>query len=135
MDLERDARYPGADPGAGGREAFVRKLDALFAAGSEVKPGTYRGMIHEMNEMVAQNLGQYAHGNEPVHHVAYLYNDAGQPWKTQMRVRQIANQLYQSTPDGLAGDRERAGDHRLRGDHGCGRGQRHQRIERPVRGE
>ena len=90
----------------GGDDAFVRKLDGLFTAGSQVKPGTYRGMIHEMNEMVAQNLGQYAHGNEPVHHVVYLYDSAGQPWKTQIRVRQIMNELYQSTPDGICGDED-----------------------------
>jgi predicted alpha-1,2-mannosidase len=90
----------------GSEEAFVAKLDGLFNAGSEVRVGTYRHMIHEMNEMVAQNLGQYAHCNEPNHHVAYLYNYAGQPWKTQVRVRQIMNLLYQSTPDGLAGDED-----------------------------
>jgi len=91
---------------SGGDEAFSRKLDALFAAPPIVKPGSYGHMIHEMNEMVAQGFGQYAHGNEPVHHVAYLYNYAGQPWKTQLRVRQIMSQLYQSTPDGLSGDED-----------------------------
>lgn len=90
----------------GGDKAFITKLDGLFAAGSEVKVGTYHGMIHEMNEMVAQNFGQYAHCNEPVHHVIYLYPFAGQPWKTQIRVRQVMNELYQSTPDGLAGDED-----------------------------
>jgi len=90
----------------GGDDAFARKLDALFNAGSEVKPGTYHGMIHEMNEMVAQNFGQYAHGNEPVHHVVYLYDYAGQPWKTQIRIREVMNELYQSTPDGISGDED-----------------------------
>jgi predicted alpha-1,2-mannosidase len=90
----------------GGDQAFTRKLDAVFNAGSEVKTGTYHGMIHEMNEMVAQNFGQYAHGNEPVHHLIYLYDYAGQPWKTQIRVRQVMNQLYQSTPDGISGDED-----------------------------
>lgn len=97
---------PGLIKLMGGDKAFTDKLDALFAAGSEVHPGWYHGMIHEMNEMVAQNLGQYAHGNEPVHHVAYLYDYAGQPWKTQIRLRQIMSQLYQSTPDGLCGDED-----------------------------
>jgi predicted alpha-1,2-mannosidase len=97
---------PGLIKLLGGDDAFVRKLDGLFNAGSEVKPGTYHGMIHEMNEMVAQNLGQYAHGNEPVHHVIYLYDYAGQPWKTQIRVRQVMNLLYQSTPDGISGDED-----------------------------
>ena len=90
----------------GGEDRFTRKLDALFAAGSEVKIGTYYGMIHEMNEMVAQGFGQYAHCNEPVHHVVYLYALAGQPWKTQFRIREVMNQLYQSTPDGLSGDED-----------------------------
>jgi predicted alpha-1,2-mannosidase len=97
---------PGLIKLLGGDAAFARKLDALFNAGSEVKPGTYHGMIHEMNEMVAQNFGQYAHGNEPVHHVVYLYDYAGQPWKTQIRVREIMNELYQSTPDGISGDED-----------------------------
>ena len=90
----------------GGDQAFAAKLDAMFDAGSKVKTGTYHFMIHEMNEMVAQNLGQYAHGNEPVHHVIYLYDYAGQPWKTQARIRQVMNLLYQSTPDGLSGDED-----------------------------
>jgi len=97
---------PGLVQLLGGQTNFTRKLDGLFTAGSEVKAGTYRGMIHEMNEMVAQNFGQYAHCNEPVHHVVYLYDLAGQPWKTQVRIRQVMSQLYQSTPDGLAGDED-----------------------------
>jgi len=97
---------PGLIKLMGGNAAFTRKLDALFVAPPIVKPGSYGHMIHEMNEMVAQGFGQYAHGNEPVHHVAYLYDYAGQPWKTQFRVRQIMAQLYRSTPDGLAGDED-----------------------------
>ena len=97
---------PGLIKLLGGDEPFVPKLDAMFAAGSAVKPGTYGHMIHEMNEMVAQGFGQYAHGNEPVHHVAYLYNYAGQPWKTQFLARKLMSQLYQSTPDGLSGDED-----------------------------
>lgn len=97
---------PGLIKLLGGDASFTRKLDAMFNAGSDVKPGTYHGMIHEMNEMVAQGFGQYAHCNEPNHHVAYLYDYAGQPWKTQFRVRQIMSQLYQSTPDGLSGDED-----------------------------
>ena len=88
----------------GGDDGFVRKLDGLFNAGSDVNVGSYHTMIHEMNEMVAQGLGQYAHCNEPNHHVTYLYDYAGQPWKTQFKARLVMNQLYQSTPDGLSGD-------------------------------
>jgi len=90
----------------GGDHVFAAKLDAMFNAGSEVKTGSYHFMIHEMNEMVAQNFGQYAHGNEPVHHAIYLYDYAGQPWKTQARIRQVMDLLYQSTPDGLSGDED-----------------------------
>lgn len=97
---------PGLIQLMGGDQAFTGKLDALFNAGSDVKVGTYHFMIHEMNEMVAQNLGQYAHGNEPVHHVIYLYDLAGQPWKTQVRIRQVMSLLYHSTPDGLSGDED-----------------------------
>ena len=97
---------PGLIQEMGGNEAFANKLDAMFNAGSAVHVGTYHTMIHEMSEMVAQNLGQYAHGNEPVHHVIYLYDYAGKPWKTQVRIRQIMNLLYQPTPDGLCGDED-----------------------------
>jgi predicted alpha-1,2-mannosidase len=97
---------PGLIQLLGGEAAFNRKLDGLFAAGSEVKVGTYHGLIHEMNEMAAQGLGQYDHGNEPAQHVPYLYDWSGQPWKTQFHVRQVMSQLYQSTPDGLPGDED-----------------------------
>jgi predicted alpha-1,2-mannosidase len=97
---------PGLIQLMGGNQAFADKLDTMFNAGTDVKVGTYHFMIHEMNEMVAQNLGQYAHGNEPVHHVIYLYDYAGQPWKTQVRIRRVMDLLYQSTPDGLSGDED-----------------------------
>lgn len=103
-DVMQDA--PGLIQLMGGDEAFCQKLDAMFAAGSRVNTGTYHTMIHEMNEMVAQNFGQFDHGNEPVHHVLYLYDYAGQPWKTQVRVRQIMKLLYQPAPDGLPGDED-----------------------------
>lgn len=90
----------------GGEKAFTDKLDTMLSMGSAVNVGSYHFIIHEMNEMVAQNMGQYAHCNEPVHHVLYLYDFAGQPWKTQARVRQVMTMLYQSTPDGLCGDED-----------------------------
>jgi predicted alpha-1,2-mannosidase len=97
---------PGLVKLLGGDEAFGRKLDGVFYTPPDVKVGTYGGMIHEMTEMVALNMGQYAHGNQPIQHMLYLYNCVGQPWKTQSRVRQVMNQLYQSTPDGLCGDED-----------------------------
>jgi len=97
---------PGLIQQMGGEKAFADKLDTLLNMGSAVNTGTYHMMIHEMSEMVAQNMGQYAHCNEPCHHVLYLYDYAGQPWKTQVRVRQVMTLLYQSTPDGLSGDED-----------------------------
>lgn len=90
----------------GGEAAFGTKLDAVFTSPNTFKVGTYGGVIHEMTEMAALDMGQYAHGNEPIHHMVYLYNYAGQPWKTQSRVRLIMSRLYQATPDGLCGDED-----------------------------
>jgi predicted alpha-1,2-mannosidase len=90
----------------GGDKAFAAKLDEVFTTPNTFKVGSYGGVIHEMTEMVALDLGQYAHGNEPIHHMIYLYNYAGQPWKTQARVRMVMNKLYQATPDGLCGDED-----------------------------
>jgi predicted alpha-1,2-mannosidase len=90
----------------GGDKAFADKLNAVFDTEPTVRVGTYGGMIHEMTEMVAANMGQYAHGNEPIHHMLYLYDYVGQPWKTQSRVRQVLNLLYQPTPAGYCGDED-----------------------------
>ncbi len=90
----------------GGDEAFVDKLDGVFQADPEVDTGAYGGVIHEMAEMLAANMGQYAHGNQPIQHMIYLYPYAGQPWKTQARVREVLNRLYFPTPDGLCGDED-----------------------------
>ena len=97
---------PGLIQLLGGDEAFAKKLDAVFYTRPDVSVGTYGKMIHEMTEMVALNMGQYAHGNQPIQHMPYLYNYAGQPWKTQARVREVMGRLYQSTPDGLCGDED-----------------------------
>jgi len=90
----------------GGKQAFVSKLDSFFTMHSKFKVGTYGQEIHEMTEMVLANMGQYAHGNQPVQHVAYAYNYAGQPWKTQDRVRKIMRQLYNATEKGFPGDED-----------------------------
>ncbi len=97
---------PGLIKLMGGDQAFAAKLDTVFAAPNTVRVGSYGGMIHEMTEMVAADMGQYAHGNEPIHHMIYLYDYAGQPWKAQARLRQVMTWLYQSTPDGLCGDED-----------------------------
>lgn len=80
----------------GGKEEFALKLDSLFALESTVKG--------EVTVDVTGLIGQYVHGNEPCHHVAYLYNYAGQPWKTQEKINLILTTLYNSTPNGLCGN-------------------------------
>ena len=82
----------------GGRAQFARKLDELFSADSRT---TGREQVD-----ITGLIGQYAHGNEPSHHMAYLYNYVGQPWKTQARVRQIMDQFYKPEPDGLIGNED-----------------------------
>lgn len=90
----------------GGNENFVNKLDQVFETPSEFKVGTYGRVIHEMAEMILANKGQYAHGNQPIQHMPYLYSYAGAPWKTQKHVRSIINDLYRPSPDGYSGDED-----------------------------
>ncbi|MEN1682033.1 MAG: glycoside hydrolase domain-containing protein, partial [Planctomycetota bacterium] len=97
---------PGLIELIGGDRAFIAKLDEMLAAEPTFDVGEYRGVIHEMTEMVACNMGQYAHGNQPVHHVLYLYNFAGAPWKTAAPVRQVVDELYGPGPDGYCGDED-----------------------------
>ena len=82
----------------GGREPFLNKLDELFNQSSALPA--------DAPPDIAGLIGQYAHGNEPSHHIAYLYIWAGQPWKTQERIRQILDTLYHNDPDGLAGNED-----------------------------
>jgi predicted alpha-1,2-mannosidase len=97
---------PGLVKLMGGDEAFIAKLDGVFTAPNDVRTGTYGGMIHEMTEMVAADMGQYAHGNQPIQHMIYLYDYAGQPWKAQSRARWAMGKLYAPTPDGYCGDED-----------------------------
>jgi predicted alpha-1,2-mannosidase len=90
----------------GGYENFNAKLDSVFMAPPTFDFSYYGIQIHEITEMVIAGMGQYAHGNQPIQHGAYLYNYSGQPWKTQMRVREIMDILYTPTPDGLCGDED-----------------------------
>ncbi|MCB0805212.1 MAG: GH92 family glycosyl hydrolase [Bacteroidales bacterium] len=82
----------------GGPEKLSERLDALFSA-----PASTTG--REQSDITGL-IGQYAHGNEPSHHMAYLYNYVGEPWKTQQRVRQIMDELYNHKPDGLCGNED-----------------------------
>ena len=83
----------------GGQEIFTQKLDTLFTTSSEIEGD-------EASADISGLIGQYAHGNEPSHHIAYLYTYAGQPWKTQKLVDQILNEFYSTKPDGIIGNED-----------------------------
>jgi predicted alpha-1,2-mannosidase len=90
----------------GGNDMFVRMLDSVFTMPPVFDESYYGGVIHEIREMQIMNMGQYAHGNQPIQHMIYLYNYAGQPWKTQYWTRRVMEQLYKATPDGYCGDED-----------------------------
>ncbi len=90
----------------GGKEPFVQKLDSVFVAAPTYDFSYYGFRIHEITEMLIAGMGQYAHGNQPIQHMPYLYNYAGVPWKTQAHVREIMDRLYTPLPDGLCGDED-----------------------------
>lgn len=93
----------------GGDQRFTDKIDSVFTVPNTVKYGTYGTEIHEMKEMVLSGMGQYAHGNQPIQHMIYLYSYAGQPWKTQYHVRQVMEKLYNSSEKGFPGDEDQGG--------------------------
>jgi predicted alpha-1,2-mannosidase len=90
----------------GGKDYFVAKLDSVFEVPPFFDYSYYGIIIHEIREMQIMNMGNYAHGNQPVQHMIYLYNYAGQPWKTQYHVRNVMNKLYNYLPDGYCGDED-----------------------------
>ncbi len=90
----------------GGKQAFINKLDSVFIVPPIYDDSYYGTRIHEILEMQVANMGNYAHGNQPAQHMLYLYNYAGQPWKTQYWVREVMNRLYQATPNGYCGDED-----------------------------
>lgn len=90
----------------GGKSNFVSKLDSVFILPPKFDDSYYGGVIHEIREMQIANMGQYAHGNQPIQHMIYLYNYAGAPWKTQHWVRETMNRMYAPTPDGYCGDED-----------------------------
>ena len=81
-----------------GREALIQKLDSLFVVSSSLEDGA--------SPDISGLIGQYAHGNEPSHHIAYLYNLAGQPWKAADLLRRIYKEMYTTAPDGLCGNED-----------------------------
>lgn len=90
----------------GGKECFVQMLDSVFTVPPLFDDSYYGQVIHEIREMTVMNMGNYAHGNQPVQHMIYLYNYAKQPWKAQYWLRQVMNRLYTPTPDGYCGDED-----------------------------
>ncbi|HMJ48762.1 MAG TPA: glycoside hydrolase family 92 protein, partial [Ferruginibacter sp.] len=90
----------------GGRGKFTGMLDSVFTLPPVYDESYYKEVIHEIREMQIANMGQYAHGNQPIQHMIYLYNYAGEPWKTQYWVRETMNRMYKPTPDGYCGDED-----------------------------
>lgn len=90
----------------GGRDVYAGMLDQVFELPPVFDESYYGIVIHEIREMQIVNMGQYAHGNQPIQHMLYLYNYCGQPWKAQQRAREVLTKLYAPTPDGYCGDED-----------------------------
>lgn len=90
----------------GGNKAFVNMLDSVFVQPPLFDDSYYGGVIHEIREMQIADMGQYAHGNQPIQHMIYLYNYAGEPWKAQYWAREVMNRMYSAAPDGYCGDED-----------------------------
>ncbi|MDR0430371.1 MAG: GH92 family glycosyl hydrolase [Tannerellaceae bacterium] len=90
----------------GGKAGFVRMMDSVFAVPPLFDDSYYGFPIHEIREMTVMNMGNYAHGNQPIQHMIYLYNYAGEPWKAQYRLREVMNSMYTPGPDGYCGDED-----------------------------
>jgi predicted alpha-1,2-mannosidase len=90
----------------GGNEAFIQQLDHVFEMPPDYDDSYYGQTIHEIREMQIVNMGNYAHGNQPIQHMIYLYNYAGAPYKAQAKIREVLTNLYAATPDGYCGDED-----------------------------
>ena len=90
----------------GGNKEFVNMLDSVFIMPPIFDDSYYGGVIHEIREMQIMNMGQYAHGNQPIQHMIYLYNYAAEPWKAQYWNREVMDKLYTPNPDGYCGDED-----------------------------
>ncbi|MFK5973453.1 MAG: GH92 family glycosyl hydrolase [Flavobacteriaceae bacterium] len=90
----------------GGKKEFVGMLDGVFTMPPAYDDSYYGFTIHEIREMQIMNMGNYAHGNQPIQHMIYLYNYAEQAWKAQEKVREVLTRLYSPTPDGYCGDED-----------------------------
>ena len=90
----------------GGKEMFITMMDSVFAVPPIFDDSYYGQVIHEIREMTVMNMGNYAHGNQPIQHMIYLYDYAGQPWKAQYWLRQVMDRMYTPGPDGYCGDED-----------------------------
>ena len=90
----------------GGTETFNQMLDSVFILPPIFDDSYYGGVIHEIREMQIMNMGNYAHGNQPIQHMIYMYNYSGQPWKTQYWLRETMNRMYNAHADGYCGDED-----------------------------
>ena len=90
----------------GGDDMFVTMMDSVFSVPPVFDDSYYGFPIHEIREMTVMNMGNYAHGNQPIQHMIYLYNYAKQPWKAQYWLRQVMDRMYTPTPDGYCGDED-----------------------------
>lgn len=90
----------------GGNKEFAQKLDSVFIVPPVFDDSYYGFPIHEIREMQIMNMGNYAHGNQPIQHMIYLYNYTPEPWKAQMHAREVMNKLYNYLPDGYCGDED-----------------------------
>ena len=90
----------------GGQDRFVQMLDSVFVVPPVFDDSYYGQVIHEIREMTVMNMGNYAHGNQPIQHMIYLYNYAGQPWKAQYWLRQVMDRMYSSGADAYCGDED-----------------------------
>ncbi len=90
----------------GGKDKFAAMLDSVFNVPPLFDESYYGGVIHEIREMQIMNMGNYAHGNQPIQHMIYLYDWAGEPWKAQYRVREVMDKLYSATPAGNCCDED-----------------------------
>jgi len=90
----------------GGKQRFTQKLDSVFSMPPIFDDSYYGQVIHEIREMQIAGMGQYAHGNQPIQHMIYLYSYGGEPWKAQYWARETMNRMYRATPDGYCGDED-----------------------------
>jgi len=90
----------------GGKQTFNAMLDSVFNLPPTFDDSYYGQVIHEIREMQIMNMGNYAHGNQPIQHMIYLYNYSSEPWKAQYWVRKVMDQLYSAHPDGYCGDED-----------------------------